>query len=343
MGGHGRDHWHVRMSPQEGRGGQDAGAGDHDAPVESPDHPAEPNNLGVPSADEDGPIDDLSAMQADDALLDALGGTDPDLSRHLADEELAGMLLSWRQEADSEPMAELVDTDAAMSVIAASKARTGKRRHRFLVPIATAAAVLSIAFTGVGLAAKSAQPGDTLWTLTKVLYADHATSVEAAGTVQSDIEQAKQAMAVGDYQRAQMLLEKAKKALGSVQSEDGKKDLQKLHEDLKTELQGEAPPPVGSGSAGSSSSAVVPPPGSTSSQDPGSSSSSGGSDSTSVPGPPVEPAPPTQDTTPPDTTPPPESTTTDPASPPASPTSGTADQPGAGDTTGQTTTEGAVN
>lgn len=333
MGGHGRDHWHVGTSSQDGRGGQGTGNGagrdgDQQQPTSSPEQPMEQHEPGAQRADADDPIDDLSAMQADDVLLDALGGTDPDLSGQdrgadWADQELTSLLLSWRREADSEPMAELVDTDAAMSVIASSKARTGRRRHRFLVPVATAAAVLSIAFTGVGLAAKSAQPGDTLWGLTKVLYAEHAASVEAAGTVQSDLDEVEQALREGDFDRARELLDKARKALGEVQNEDGKNSLQEKHQDLKTEVEGAAVPPVGPGSSSSSSSAIAPPPGSSSGQDEGSGS---GTPPASSPQ-----QPPPEDSS--DTTTPPDGTTSpdDPTSPstPSTPSAGIGGQGGA--------------
>jgi len=123
---------------------------------------------------------DLSAVQADDALLDALGGSDPGIADGLGEQELNELLLAWRRDIDSEPLAELVDLDTAVTTVktAALAQRHGQRarRHRFLVPVAAAAAVLAIAFTGTGLAARDAQPGDTLWGLTKVLYADHARS-----------------------------------------------------------------------------------------------------------------------------------------------------------------------
>jgi Anti-sigma-D factor RsdA to sigma factor binding region len=192
-------------------------------------------DLGAPPPDSEGTIN-LSALQADEALLDVLGGPDPDLSGGLGEQELTSLLLSWRKEVDSEPIADLVDTDMAMAVIASSRSKPGRRRHRFLVPVATAAAVLAIAFTGVGVAAKSAQPGDTLWSLTKVLYSEHAHSVEAAGSVQKDLRAADEAITAGRFDDARVALDRAKKRLGSVNGDDGKAGLadkqQKLTEQL---------------------------------------------------------------------------------------------------------------
>ncbi|GGM58650.1 hypothetical protein GCM10012275_32280 [Longimycelium tulufanense] len=176
---------------------------------------------------ESGAPTDLSALQADDALLDMLGGTDPALTGRLAEQELSALLLSWRRDVDAEPIDELVDTDTALAVVAA--ARAPRRRHRLLVPLASAAAVLAIAFTGVGMVARDAQPGDALWGLTRVLYSDHARSVEAAASVKADLEQARTLLANGRIAEARALLDRAETQIGEVNNEDGKRDLMATH------------------------------------------------------------------------------------------------------------------
>lgn len=129
---------------------------------------------------------DLAAVQDDDALLDMLGGEST--GRTEADAELARVLVAWRRDVDTEPIGELVDTDTALAAISAAR-RPASRRHPVLGPVAAAAAVLVIAFSGVGLVAKSAQPQDQLWGLTKVLYADYARSVETAQQVRTELNQ----------------------------------------------------------------------------------------------------------------------------------------------------------
>ncbi|WP_246019296.1 anti-sigma-D factor RsdA [Saccharothrix australiensis] len=185
------------------------------------------------------PGDDLAGIRADDALLDALGGrggTDA-----LVDDELNALLLAWRREVDSRPMGELVDTDTAVATIAA--ARPQPRRHRFLIPLASAAAVLAIAFTGVSLVARDARPGDTLWGLTRVLYSEHARSVEAAVTVRTDLETAGAALRAGRYGEARDLLNKAGEVLPSISVDDGKADLKQKHDSLVRELTSTTPAP----------------------------------------------------------------------------------------------------
>ncbi|WP_188316417.1 anti-sigma-D factor RsdA [Solihabitans fulvus] len=181
--------------------------------------------------------DDLSAIQADDALLDTLGGADPDITGSLADQQLNALLLSWRREVDSTPFADLVDVDTAVATIeAASKPLSP--RHRLLVPLATAAAVLVIAFTGMSLVARDAQPGDALWSLTRVLYADHARSVEAAAAVRTDLDSAKMALREGRLDDAKTALNKASASLPAVASDEGKADLAHRHEELVQQLTG---------------------------------------------------------------------------------------------------------
>ncbi|MGM1060991.1 anti-sigma-D factor RsdA [Saccharothrix sp. Mg75] len=190
-----------------------------------------------------GPGDDLAGIRADDALLDALGGRDTEQADALVEDELNALLLAWRREVDSRPVGELVDTDTAVATIAAARPQQ-RGRHRFLIPLASAAAVLAIAFTGMSLVARDAQPGDTLWGLTRVLYSDHARSVEAAVTVKGDLGRATAALREGRYDEAGEILDKAGEILKSV-SDDDKGDLTQTHESLKQMLESTEQTPTG--------------------------------------------------------------------------------------------------
>ncbi|TVT01496.1 hypothetical protein FNH07_29245 [Amycolatopsis bartoniae] len=193
---------------------------------------------------------DLSAVHADDALLDALGGSDPRVADGLGDQELNALLLAWRRDIDSEPLAELVDTDTAVTTVktAALAQRHGQRarKRRILVPVAVAAAVLAIAFSGTGIAARDAQPGDALWGLTKVLYSDHARSVEAASAARTDLQQASIALSQGRIAEAQQALAEAAAKLSQVSAEDNLAQLMSEHQQLTQLLQNPAAavPPV---------------------------------------------------------------------------------------------------
>ncbi|MEU5691265.1 anti-sigma-D factor RsdA [Actinosynnema sp. NPDC020468] len=202
-----------------------------------------------PLTSDDEPEDDLAGIRADDALLDALGGRDLDQDNPLVDDELNALLLAWRRDVDSRPVGELVDTDTAVATIAA--ARPEQRGRRFLIPLASAAAVLAIAFTGVSLVARDAQPGDALWGLTRVLYSEHARSVEAAVAVRTDLDTARAALRDGRVEDARNLLEKAGASLPSVSADDGKADLTQTHNSLMQELTSTTPPAPGTGTTNS--------------------------------------------------------------------------------------------
>jgi len=240
---------------------------------------------------------DLALVHADDEYLDRLsstdlGGTDS-LFDGFGDDQLTELLMTWRRDVDAEPIDDLVDTKLA--TVTVHQARTQrKRRPRLLVPVAAAAAVLAIAFAGVGLAARDAQPGDTLWALTKVLYADHARSVEAAQAVKDDLREAKAALKDGNIDVAKSKLQDAHAALPTVLPNDGHNDLQAEHTSLMEQLPGNTSDQAGSPPQPTPSTQV--------NSDP-----SGSSDSGTATDPPVsnpateEPPDPTSDTTAPTT------------------------------------------
>ncbi|MDX8032379.1 anti-sigma-D factor RsdA [Lentzea sp. BCCO 10_0856] len=179
--------------------------------------------------------DDLSAVQADDRLLDALGSATPGAAGSLVDDELNALLLAWRNEVETEPFGELVDTDTAIATIQAARPQPVSR-HRFLIPLASAAAVLAIAFTGMSLVARDAQPGDALWGLTRVLYSEHAKSIEAAAIVRHDLDSARLALREGKVTEAREKLDKVGASLESVSTADGKAQLEEKHKELEKEL-----------------------------------------------------------------------------------------------------------
>lgn len=179
--------------------------------------------------------DDLSAVQADDRLLDALGAVKPSAPGVLVEDELNALLLAWRHDVDTEVYGELVDTDTAIATIEAARP-VERHRHRFLIPLASAAAVLAIAFTGTSLVARDAQPGDALWGLTRVLYSEHARSVEAAVAVRSDLNSARLALREGRVDEAREKLSKVEQYLPSVSTDDGQEELETQHKELKQEL-----------------------------------------------------------------------------------------------------------
>ncbi|WP_329071186.1 anti-sigma-D factor RsdA [Amycolatopsis sp. NBC_01480] len=284
-----------------------------------------PSGMTAFDAEADG---DLSAIQADDALLDALGGTDPAIADSLGDQELNALLLAWRRDIDSEPLAELVDVDTAVTTVRtatlARKHSQRGRRRRFLVPVAAACAAAAIAFTGTGLAARDAQPGDTLWGLTKVLYADHARSVEAAATVKLDLEKANIALADNRLSDARKALDDAQAALGQVSDDDNRNQLMEQHRQLAAQLDDPSAPHPGGNPAN--------PPANPPANNPGTGSPQASGQPTQLPGTGSTATPPPA-TSIPESLPPSGGTTTTPP-PPTTPTGVTGSNPGSGGSSG---------
>jgi hypothetical protein len=180
----------------------------------------------------DEPVD-LAALQSDDALLDALGGTNPDIPSREDGEapDLEALLVAWRRDVDAAPIGDLVDADAAVAAIAEGR-RPRRLRRRHLVPVATAAAVLMITFTGVGLAAKDALPGDMLWGVAQVLYTDHARVVEAASSARIELANANAAFLQGDRNAAEAALKRAQEQMQAVDAQHGLSQLQETRASL---------------------------------------------------------------------------------------------------------------
>jgi hypothetical protein len=191
---------------------------------------------------------DLAALQADDALLDLIGS-----GRHIpsdSDDELTRVLSAWRREVHAEPVRHLVDTSTAMAVIRAAARRPARRRNPVYGSAAAAAAVLVIAFSGVGLVAKSAQPGDHLWGVTQVLYSDYARSVETAAAVRTELNEAKVALNQGQPERARAALAHVQQQLPVIGESEGLTDLTARHRQLEQRLNeppetDQVKPPVG--------------------------------------------------------------------------------------------------
>src|SRR5690606_12022336 len=81
--------------------------------------------------DEDSEPIGLAALQADDALLDALGGTNPDAPGSAGDAgpSLEELLVASRQDVGAVPTGDLVDVPTAADALAAGRARRDHPRR----------------------------------------------------------------------------------------------------------------------------------------------------------------------------------------------------------------------
>lgn len=186
----------------------------------------------VPVDDVREPLD-LVAVQADDELISALASglqvTAPGRGGYDADDHVAAMLAAWKADVDADPIPE-IDLDEAVGAVLAGRRNRPSGRMRHLVPIASAAALVVVAITGVSIAAHDTRPGDALFPISKVLYSDEAESYEALAQVEQSRERAKEALAAGDKQAAEAALAEGQAAAENVLAEHGRGVVeQRLH------------------------------------------------------------------------------------------------------------------
>jgi len=179
---------------------------------------------------------DLGAVQADDALIDALGK--PRRAGSGPDAQLAQVLVAWRRDVDAEPVEQLVDVDTALAMVARAR-RPVPRRRSLLVPFAGAAAALVIAFSGLGLGAKAAKPEDPLWAVTNVLYPEYARSVEA----REQLEEASAALKQGRSDEAEAALRKMDQQLAEMDpDQEDRAELEASRDQLRQRLDDRSDP-----------------------------------------------------------------------------------------------------
>ncbi|NYH78487.1 hypothetical protein FHR84_001812 [Actinopolyspora biskrensis] len=278
----------LEFRPREGAGDRVGAGGTVGAPGEHGADLADAD-LGedldlTEDLDEDEEPLDLAQLRADDELLNTLGGAESG-SESLSDEsgvDVEALLLAWRRDVDSAPVGELVDTDSAVAAVEEGRPKRRARKRRHLVPVATAAAVLMITFTGVGLAARDAGPGDALWGVTQVLYSDRAASAAAASRAETQLEHASQAWQQGQEQAAETALQQAEQQFSTIDPGERRSELRAAHASLSAKFQQPPTPPESSSTESSSSDQQGPPP-SGSSEESSESTTSPSSDQTSPP------------------------------------------------------------
>jgi len=202
------------------------------------------HDLGGP--DEAGGTVDLTAVAADDALLDALGrhrrrtrpgpGSTPadrgmldgprstSVPTTPAEPELTDLFETWRATIDAEPVPEPPSVD---SVVVALRRTAGRRSLRPMLGVAVAICALLVSSAAIG--ARTARPGDVLWPVTQVLWSDRAESVVAGDSTRVALGQARMALDAGLTSEARSALVAASTVLPRVAERDG-------HQVLKADL-----------------------------------------------------------------------------------------------------------
>jgi hypothetical protein len=180
-------------------------------------------------------IDELVQVWRDDALVDALArARSADELQELvfdisADRELVETLLMWRRKSAAERVGRPEDPDRAEP---RRDPRPRLRRARApMVSLVTAALVGALA-----MSAYAAEPDKPLWTVTQILYSDHAESVRAAYDVQRDLDAARAALAAGQRKDAGTALAAAAARIPAVHSGEGRTELEDSYRRVATQL-----------------------------------------------------------------------------------------------------------
>lgn len=160
---------------------------------------------------------DLNAVRHDDEFLDALiVGSALPLS-DAAERELGGLLFAWRTESLAAPapvQPTLADVEKAITAQETAAKRRAATRHLRL--ISGAAAITAVAAAGLLVLSENSQPGDPLWNVKKVVFAEEAKQTQATVDVQNTLERAEEALAAGDTGKAVELVDRAERDLRPV-------------------------------------------------------------------------------------------------------------------------------
>lgn len=192
-------------------------------------------SLGGPSGAPDDFVD-VGQVHFDDAFLDALSRDIPTPTRDDNEYQLAELLSSWRYEVRAEPtppLPSIAEVERAMA--AQTRTRRGARAMRSLRVVAGAAAIALVAAAGLTVVSEGASPGDSLWSVKKVVFAQAASETQAAYDVRSDLERAEAALAAGDTVSAQRLIAGAQSKLGPVRDSDTRDQMNEWISRLRAE------------------------------------------------------------------------------------------------------------
>ncbi|MBM7366767.1 anti-sigma-D factor RsdA [Gordonia hydrophobica] len=193
-----------------------------------------------------GPID-VGAVRRDDAFLDDLAAGRAAQVADSAEYELAGMIAQWRADSISSPIPTtptVADIEAAITRANQRERRGGLSRRLRIV--SGAAAILAVVGAGLLVVSEGSQPGDPLWSVKQVVFADQAKQTQARVDVESNIEAAKEALATGDVVKANDLINQAEKDIGPIQDKAEAADLRELIESIREQNPGKLIPTLSS-------------------------------------------------------------------------------------------------
>lgn len=164
-----------------------------------------------------GAVDDLTLITADDQLLDCIAAgqgdvfTMPhDFSAGFPAGSLAPLLATWRSQIVDPQWPSMPTAEQAQEAVRADRRAGVTPTRRALRPmLGVAIAISALLFGSAAAGAQSAKPGDALWPLTRVLYAERADSYAAKDAAGHSLASASNALSSGDPTSAMSALEAA--------------------------------------------------------------------------------------------------------------------------------------
>ncbi|WP_238422093.1 anti-sigma-D factor RsdA [Gordonia sp. 'Campus'] len=198
------------------------------APAGPGPRPVEPISPDVSHRDLDHDVDpvadgapNLSEVGFDENFLDALTRDVPVPTRDAAEYELAELLSGWKSEVVSKPAERLISVDDVERAIGTTeRASRGRRMVRHLRVVSGAAAIVIVAAAGLTVLSEGSQPGDPLWGIKQVVFAEAASQTQAAHDVRNNLERAEAAIAAGDPGTAASLLAEASERMGPMRDNE---------------------------------------------------------------------------------------------------------------------------
>ena len=144
--------------------------------------------------------------------------------------ELAGLFSTWRAELHAERLPPTPSIGAADWAVRRGRPRTAR-------PVVAAAAAMAILLlTSAAVGSRTARPGDTLWPVASVLWADRVDSAEAGRSAQTYLVRARSELSVGRLGNASAALTEVSGQLPRVQARDGLSELRSTYSLLVGEI-----------------------------------------------------------------------------------------------------------
>jgi len=188
---------------------------------------------------------DLSAVYADDQLIEALRTDGYVTTQTDAEYELASLLAGWRIDAGAAPM----PAEPTLEQVEAEIQRVGQRarhnrRMRRLQIVSGAAAVVAIAIGGVTIAAHDAAPGSALWGVKQVMFSKAAAETTNMAAAQEAASSATSAISRGDRSSAQQYLNDLQDRAAKIHDDDHRQKLESQIDQLRDQLDSTPPVPT---------------------------------------------------------------------------------------------------